>query len=190
MPANGAIVTDQLGNPYSYIWNTVTQEFDLTPVPGVSPSTANLAITTNAMALITSALRLINVVASGEPVELSEANDSLMVLNQMIDGWNADGLSVFTTRSDDYALNIGQQEYTLGPGGDWNTNRPSRITSMSAILISNPSSPIEAQIAMYTVYQWQNMLPVKAVSSSFPQICYDDGGNPLRTLAFWPIPQR
>ena len=43
-------------------------------------------------------------------------------------------------------------------------------------------------MTMYTVADWQNKLPVKTVYSSFPQICYDDGGFPLRALSMWPIP--
>jgi hypothetical protein len=35
--------------------------------------------------------------------------------------------------------------------------------------------------------EWQNIL-LKKISTSFPQFCYDDGGFPLRTLNFWPIP--
>jgi hypothetical protein len=31
-------------------------------------------------------------------------------------------------------------------------------------------------------------VPVKVVDGSFPLICYDDGGFPLRNLSFWPIP--
>ena len=42
---------------------------------------------------------------------------------------------------------------------------------------------------MYTWDQWQQNLPVKEVSGNFPHVCYDDGGMPLRTLSFWPIPQ-
>jgi hypothetical protein len=41
---------------------------------------------------------------------------------------------------------------------------------------------------MYTVSDWQNQVPVKKVTGNFPLICYDDGGFPLRTLNFWPIP--
>jgi hypothetical protein len=185
------IATDQLGNAYSIVINTLDNNaMVLTPIAPVSPSTADDSITVTALSLITSALRLIGVIASGEAVPIDEANDSLMVLDQMIDAWNADHLAIYTSSSSDYALIAGQQEYTLGPGGDWNSNRPPRINNVSVILLSNPANPIEIPIPMYTVEQWQTEIAVKATTSSFPLVCYDDGGFPMRTLSVWPIPQQ
>jgi hypothetical protein len=83
----------------------------------------------------------------------------------------------------------GQQTYTLGPGGDFNSNRPARIDAMSTILLSNPANPLEIPIVMYSTDDWQTKVTAKVVNGSFPQICYDDGGFPLRSLSFWPIPQ-
>lgn len=153
------------------------------------PATLNLA-PMSAMGLVSSALRLIGVIASGEEPTISEANDALMVLNQMADAWNADRLSVFTTRSDDFALVPDKQAYTLGAGGDFNLTRPPQIDSMSVILLTQPDNPVEIPIPMYTWQDWQTKVPVKQVFSSFPQLCYDDGGFPYRTLNFWPIPQQ
>src|SRR6185437_2153429 len=59
---------------------------------------------------------------------------------------------------------------------------------MSAILQTIPGNPVEVPLAMFTVDEWQTEIPVKVVDSSFPQICYDDGGFPFRKLNFWPIP--
>lgn len=183
------IATDQLGNPYSIVIDSTTGAITTTPVPHVTPSTADNSITQTAMSLITSAMRLIGVLASGEAPQLAEANDALSVFNQMLDSWNADRLAIYTTSASDYALVQGKQNYTLGPGGDFDTNRPAQIDAMSAILMNNPSNPIEVPIQMYSVDQWQNQVPVKNVPGSFPLICYDDGGFPLRTLSMWPIPQ-
>lgn len=183
------IINDNLGNPYSVVINSTDGSWTVTPAPNVSPSQGDNSISITALDLLTSSLRLINVVASGEPVPIDMANDSLMVLNQMLDAWNADRLSIFTTRADDYALISGKQSYTLGIGGDWNTNRPPVIDSMSVILLNNPANPIEIPIPLLTVQQWQTQYPVKSVNSTFPLACYDDGGFPLRTLSFWGIPQ-
>ena len=156
------------------------------PIP--PPATQTNAISQSAMALITSSMRLIGVIAPGENPTIAEANDALMVLAQMIDSWNADRASIFTTSSQDFPLTLSKQAYTLGPGGDFDTQRPARIDAMSSILLYNPSNPVEIPIPMWTVTEWQQQLPVKNVNSSFPLGCYDDGGFPLRTLNFWPIP--
>lgn len=138
--------------------------------------------------LITSGLNLVGVLSGDEQPNFNDANRGLMVLNDMIDAWNADRLAIFTTRIDDFPLVLSQQAYTLGTGGNFNMPRPARIDAMSAILLDNPANPVEVPMDMYSVDDWQTQVPVKVVTGSFPQICYDDGGFPLRTLNFWPIP--
>lgn len=136
--------------------------------------------------IVTSGLRLIGVLAADEQPSFAEASQGLSVFNDMIDAWNADRLAIYTTRSEDFPFVNGQQSYTLGPTGDFNTARPARIDAMSSILLYNPTNPVEVPITMYSVSDWQTQVPVKKVSGSFPLICYDDGGFPLRTLNFWP----
>jgi hypothetical protein len=182
------IITDQSGNQYSLSVNSSDGSLVTTPVSNVAPSTSDNSIYVTALSLITAALRLLNVVASAELPTNDEANDAMMAFQWMIDSWNADSLSIFTIGSDDYPLTLGQQSFTLGPGGNFDTTRPSKIVGMSAILLNNPVNPVEVPMDMYTWDQWQNKVPVKNVQGSFPQVCYDDGGMPLRTLNFWPIP--
>lgn len=182
------IITDQSGNQYALSVDAASGSLLTTPVSNVAPSASDNSIYVTALSLITAALRMLNVVASAELPTNDEANDAMMAFQWMIDSWNADSLSVFTIGSDDYSLTLGQQSFTLGPGGNFDTTRPSKIVGMSAILLNNPINPVEVPMDMYTWDQWQNQVPVKNVQGSFPQICYDDGGMPLRTLNFWPIP--
>ena len=141
-----------------------------------------------ALDLISSALRLINVMAAGEQTPIDMANDSLLVLNDMIDSWNADRLAIYTVQSTDFPFVLGQQTYTLGTGGNFNLARPPKIEGMSTIQLTNPSTPVEIPIALYTWEEWQNQVPVKNVSGSIPLICYDDQAFPNRNLNLWPIP--
>jgi hypothetical protein len=118
-----------------------------------------------------------------------DSADALMVFQQMIDGWNADRLAVFTTSITDFPFVLGKQSYTLGVGGDFNMVRPARIDAMSAILLANPDNPVEIPMSIFTASEWQTQIPVKIVTGTFPLICYPDGNFPLNTLNFWPIPQ-
>jgi len=54
------------------------------------------------IAVVSSALRLIGVIASGETIDISTANDSLTAFNQMLDSWNSDRLAIFTTGFQDF----------------------------------------------------------------------------------------
>ena len=183
------IATDQYGNPFSItIDSTANDAVIVAPAPGQTPSTGPNDAPVKVLALIASALRLIGVLASGENPSIDESNDALVALNQMLDGWNADGLAVYTTRPDEFALVAGKGAYTYGPGGDFNTTRPPKIDSMSSILLDNPTNPIELTALSYTVDQWQTQIPVKNTSSSWPYIWYDTGDYPLRTINLWPVP--
>lgn len=141
-----------------------------------------------ALDLISSALRLIGVLADAEQPDAAMGQIGLGVLNDMIDSWNADRQAIYTISSNDFPLVLGQQTYTLGPGGDFDIPRPARIEGMSSILLNDPSNPVEVPMSMFSVEQWQTEVPVKIVTGNFPQICYDDGNFPLRNLNFWPIP--
>lgn len=140
-----------------------------------------------ALDLISSSMRLIGALGSGEPPSSAEASDALMVLNQMLDSWTADRLTVFTITIAEFPLIVNQQVYTYGVGGDFNAARPSRIDRISIISLTNPSQPLELPLDLYTDWDWQQV-PVKNIQTTLPQAVYDDGAYPLRNLSYWPIP--
>lgn len=182
------ILTDQSGNQYSLSVNSADGSLVTTPVSNVAPSTSDNSIFTSTLSLITSALRLIGVTAGGELPTSDEANDALAAFQQMVDSWNAERLTIFSVGANDYSLTLNKQAFTLGPGGDFDTDRPPKIVGMSAILLQSPVNPVEVPIEIYDWNDWQQKVPVKNVLGNFPLVCYDDGGMPLRTLNFWPIP--
>lgn len=141
----------------------------------------------NGLDLISSSLRLCGVLASGETPSAAEAADALLILNQMLDSWSAEQLAVFTETIATYALTPGVQNYTLGTGGTLNGVRPAKIDRMSSLTFNNPAQPLELPMDLLSDADWQ-AIPVKAVSSTYPTKCYDDGAFPFRNIGFWPIP--
>lgn len=141
--------------------------------------------------IITSAMRLIGVLASGETPEAAEAEDALVIANSMMDAWTAVRTLVFTVnRSGPFNLTPGQQTYTMGPGGgpfNLTSVRPPKITRMGMMVLTNPLQPLELEVEMLTDAEWAD-IPVKNISSSIPLKCWDDGGFPQRTLSFWCVP--
>jgi len=77
---------------------------------------------------INGALRLLGVLAEGETPSAATSQDALTALNQMIDSWNTERLSVFSTQ--DQVLNWlpNQISNTLGPTGSrcWSAPNISR----------------------------------------------------------------
>ncbi len=137
--------------------------------------------------LISSSLRLIGVLASGETASGAEATDALAILNDMIDSWQIERLMIFTTSRQVFPLTSGQQAYTIGTGGNFNVPRPTRIDRAGIINLGNPAQPLELPMEYLTVEQWA-AIPVKNIQSALPLKVWDDGGYPLRTLYYWCIP--
>jgi hypothetical protein len=67
--------------------------------------------------IITSALRSIGALASGETPDSATATDMLYLLNEMLDQWSNDHLLVFTQQEIIHELTGGQYIYTIGQGG-------------------------------------------------------------------------
>jgi hypothetical protein len=152
-----------------------------------SPTNPPPGLTVTSLDLISSALRLIGVLASGEPASASDASDSLMILNQMVDSWQAERLMIYTIAITTFSLVVGQQTYTLGAGGDFNTARPARIENYTIINLSNPAMPLELPLISLTDSEWA-AIPVKNIPSSLPRNVYNDGSFPLSNLSYYPIP--
>ncbi len=142
----------------------------------------------DAMTLISSSMRLIGALDSGEVPSADEANDALMVLNQMLDSWLADRLMAFSINIEEFSLTVGQQTYSMGPGGNFDTVRPVQIDRISIVSLTNPAQPLELPIPILTDWDWQNV-PVKNIQSTLPiNGVYDDGAFPRRNLTYIYIP--
>lgn len=145
--------------------------------------------------LIQDALTEIQVYDSADPISASDSQLAFRRLQNMMDSFQAESLMIFTTsRIVLDVLTQGVQSFTLGPGGFFNATcpyRPAQIDRYGILNLNNPSQPLELPLnedgTNLTQDEWAQ-IPVKAVQSSLPLYCWDDGGFPLRTLSFWCIP--
>lgn len=144
--------------------------------------------------LITSSMRLIGVLASGENPSSAEANDALEILQDLIDQWQAERLNVFTIQriavdvnGNPLALIPGQQAYTVGTNGSFNIPRPARIDRVGIINLANPIQPLELAIEVLDDAGWQ-AIPVKNIQSALPLKVWNDKGFPFMTLYYWAVP--
>lgn len=140
-----------------------------------------------ALDFITLALQLDGIVAAGETPSAEDAALAFSLLNMMMDAWNTERLLIYTIRMDEFPLTVGQQTYTLGPGGDFDMDRPPKIERMSIVNLNNPAQPLELPVEYLTVAQWQ-AVPVKVISSTLPLAVYDDQAYPRRNLTFRYVP--
>jgi hypothetical protein len=133
---------------------------------------------------ISRALRLLGVLAEGEPMSAEVAQDSLMALNQMIDSWNTEKLSTFVTQDQVFTWPAGEISRDLGPSGDFVGNRP--ILMDDATYYKAPNG-VSYGIKFINQQQYDG-IAVKTVTSTYPQVCWVNMGFPNVTLTVYPKP--
>jgi hypothetical protein len=132
--------------------------------------------------LIKSSLRLIGVIATGEDPSAAEQSDALSVLNDIIESWGTDGLLIYEIKKETFPLVVGQQQYTIGVGGNFNTTRPKQIHDASIY-----DGSAEYQLKIMNIDEWAE-ISVKDMRSALPQYLFAEGGYPLDRLNLFPVP--
>lgn len=69
---------------------------------------------TTAQTIIAGALRFINQYAPGESLSASDAQDALETLNDLLNSWSTDQISVYASNQNVFQYTSGQYEYTIG----------------------------------------------------------------------------
>jgi len=136
---------------------------------------------------ITRALRLLGVLAEGETSSASVMQDSLMAMNQMIDSWNTERLSVFCTQDQIFTWPAGEITRTLGPTGNFIGLRP--VLLDEATYFRDPGTNVSFGIKFINQQQY-NGIAVKTVTSTYPQVIFVNMGFPDVTMSIYPRPTR
>ena len=138
--------------------------------------------------LIRTALQDIGAIAKSESPTSDEMTDGLTKLNFMIDAWSVRSLMVLGTVLEGFPLVPGKYAYTIGPGGDFNTTRPSAITDAYV----RDGRSIDTPVGILAPDEYDG-IGDKAVSTGRPQGLFFDPGrtqaaNPLGVVYLYPAP--
>ena len=136
---------------------------------------------------INRALRLLGVLAEGETPSAATSQDSLMALNQMIDSWNTERLSVFSTQDQTFLWPVGEISRTLGPTGDFVGNRP--VYFDDATYYRDPGTNVSFGIKFINQQQYDG-IAVKTVTSTYPQVIFVNMTFPDVQMFIYPRPTR
>jgi hypothetical protein len=142
---------------------------------------------TTAADQINGALRLIGMLAEGETPSAATAQDALAALNQMIDSWNTERLSVFSTQDQIFTWPNNQIKRTLGPTGDFVGNRP--ILLEDSTYFKDPTNGISYVIKLINQQQY-NGIAVKTVTSTYPQVMWVNMEYPNIEMYVYPVPTK
>jgi len=136
---------------------------------------------------INGALRLIGMLAEGETPSAETASDALSAMNQMLDSWSTERLSVFNTQDQVFTWPAGQITQSLGPSGDFIGNRPVQLDDST--YYRDPATNVSFGIKMINQQQYDG-IAVKTVSSTYPQVLWINMENPDVSMTIYPKPTR
>lgn len=136
--------------------------------------------------VITPALRTLGVIAAGEVPTAEDSQDSLDVLNRLLDSWATERLQIFSVVRTVWSIVSGTQDYTIGTGGTVNVARPTYIDHVN-YQRTDTSPVVEFQLNPHTEDSWAGV-PIKTLTAPLPTQWYYTPTFPLGTLSLWPIP--
>jgi len=142
---------------------------------------------TTAGEIINGSLRLIGQLAEGETPSSEVSNDALTAMNQMIESWNTERLSVYSTQDQVFLWPASTISRTLGPTGNFVGLRPVMLDS--ATYFRDPSTNVSYGLNMINQQQY-NGIAVKTVTSTYPQVMWVNMTHPDIEMYIYPVPTR
>ena len=136
---------------------------------------------------INRALRLLGVLAEEETPSAAVSQDALMALNQMIDSWNTERLSVFNTIDQVYLWPAGEITRHLGPSGEFVGVRP--VLLDDSTYYRDPGTNVSYGIKFINQQQYDG-IAVKTVTSTYPQVMWINMEYPNISMTVYPKPTR
>ncbi len=123
----------------------------------------------------------------GQGISPSESAEGLGIANSMIDGMKIEGLLIIFTRRTLQTMNIGQKDYGVGPGQDFDIPRPPKIHRAGFIIGTEPG---DAEIPMDVLLTFEQYaeFTVKNTGCGVPLAFYYQGSVPYGTFTVWPVP--
>lgn len=139
---------------------------------------------TAVITLLKDSMRLAGVLATGETPTADEAVDGLRVLNDLLENWSTQPLAVWQTANEAFTTVPGQATYTIGPGGNFNTARPVRISG-AFCTFGGVDFPVQV------VEQGEfNGIGLKALSQPIVEELLYVNDVPLGIITLWPVPSQ
>jgi hypothetical protein len=137
---------------------------------------------TTAGALITSSLRLIGAIATGETPTAAELNDGVSTLNDLLENWSTQNLAMYGSAVETFPTVANQALYTIGPAANWNTVRPVRITDAYCNF-----NGVDFPVTLIGQGEYDDIGLKTQQQPIIEKLLYVNS-NPLGLITLWPVP--
>lgn len=137
---------------------------------------------TTANDIIVTSLKLIGQLGQGETASDADITDGLEALNTMLDSWRINRLNVYRLNEISFTLTANKSSYTIGDGGEFDTERP--VNVQSAFIRQN-SIDYPMYVLPKAAY---DSISDKMIVSNLPYQLYYEPAYPLGTVFLYPVP--
>ena len=106
----------------------------------------------------------------------------------MLDSWSNESLMTYCITEQSGTLNPGQYQYTIGPGGYFNTTRPLRILGGGGTCYVVDNNGNRYNLEVVPQDRWNLIGNIAQVTANFPNTLFYDAQYPLGIINLYPIP--
>lgn len=139
--------------------------------------------------LLTEAHAEIGVLGAGETMSSAQAAYGLQKINEVIDEWKTQNLTLLSITRTTFTIDSGVGEYTVGPTGSTvgtQIVRPILVPKVSFVDTSQDNNP-EYPLDYLDDAAWQ-AITFKELTNTLPSAYYWQNTYPDATLNFWMVP--
>ena len=133
--------------------------------------------------LLTTSLRKIGALSSGETIETTRQSEALSALQSMLRSWGALKANVFASIKEHITLTPTQYVYTWGSGGDITTARPNQV--IGAYILDSDGTTHPVDLISEGRYRGITM----KTTTSRPYALYYHPDYPLANVYLYPVPE-
>lgn len=142
---------------------------------------------TTARDMIQDALEKMGAYGAGQTMSAADSARGLTVLNDMIDSWSNESLSVYAWQQYSFPLVVNQSAYTIGPGGQFNGIRPLRILEGPGYSYVVDNNGEKYFMRAVSLSDW-NITSCSPETSTLPDTIFYDPQYPLGIINIYPSP--
>ena len=134
--------------------------------------------------LIVAAARKLGAIQAGETLNADELNDSLQVMNSMLEFWSIDKLLIRHMQQETFTWAASQTSRTIGSGGNFDTTRPIKLYPGTFFRDSNNNDYHPLVTEDRVEY---DRICAKTTTSTYPEVLLFDRNYPLASLFAYPV---
>jgi hypothetical protein len=137
-----------------------------------------------ALDIIKGAMRLVNALEAGAAPSGEDGDDALTALNDLLEQWSLERLTVFQVLNEQFTWASGQASQTIGSGGDFATTRPTRLEEGC---FARDAAGFDWPLKILDSQGYQE-IPLKSQGATVPGWIYYSPEMPLGKLYIYPVP--